>query len=49
MLAWECGSNRVRIQELTLIQNLVLNHKIEDRVHIYVQVQFHLSDNLPIC
>ena len=39
MLAREMGPNWVRVSELTLIRNLKLNHKIEERVHIHVQVQ----------
>ena len=34
-------STLVRIPELTLLRNLEFNQKIEDRVHIRVQVQFH--------
>jgi len=41
MLARELDPNQVRILESTMIRNLKLNHKIEDRVHIHVQVQFH--------
>jgi len=48
MLSQECGSNRIRIQDLTLIQKLESNHKIEDRGYIHIQVQFHRSENLPI-
>ena len=48
-VAWELGLNLEWIPELTMIQNLELNHKIEDRVHIHVQIQFHWNENLPIC
>ena len=36
VLAKEISPNWVRIVESTLIRNLKLNHKIEDRVHIQV-------------
>ena len=49
MLARKLDPNRIRIPESTIIQNLDLNHKIKDRGHIHVQVQYHWSDNLSIC
>jgi len=42
-------SGKDTIPESNMILNLELNYKIEDRVYIHVQVQFHWNRNLPIC